>query len=161
MRGRILLPLLPILALCGACSTNALGPGHRIEEGIELRLSVRPSEIRPHQPFTAQVSITNRRSHRVTLVTRQSCIALFEVYAGNQPTALSGTENSCHPAVTQHTLAPGQSLRRALPIWAEAPNGAPISRGEYVLRVSFSSEVFEINGAPVVLPDLEQRVVIR
>ncbi|CAN5395740.1 hypothetical protein BH24GEM3_BH24GEM3_22400 [soil metagenome] len=156
-----ILPLLLLLVLAGACSTNTLGPGHRIEEGVELRLNVRPAEVRPHQPFTARISVTNRRSHSVTLVTRQSCIALFEVYAGERLIPLSGTENGCHPATTQHTLRPGESLRRAVPIWAEAPDGAPISRGEYLLRVSFSSEVFEINGAAVTLPDLEQRVVVR
>lgn len=160
MYGR-LLPLALLLLLGGACSTTTLGPAHRIEEGIELRLNVRPAEVRPHQPFTARISVVNRRSHSVTLVTRQSCIALLEVYAGERLTPFSGTENGCHRAVTQHTLKPGQALRRALPIWAEAPDGAPVPPGEYLLRVSFSSEVFEINGAAATLPDLEHRVVIR
>lgn len=156
------LPLVLLLVLLGAaCSTAALGPGHRIEEGIELRLNVRPAEVRVHQPFTARVSVTNRRSHTVTLVTRQSCIASFEVYASERPTPLSGTENSCYMAITQHTLKPGQTLRRTVPIWAEGPRGEPVPRGEYILRAAFSSEVFEINGTPASLPDLEHRLVIR
>ncbi len=160
MYGRLLAAAL-LLVFGGACSTAALGPAHRIEEGVELRLNVRPAEVRSHQPFTARVSVTNRRSHTVTLVTRQSCIALLEVYAGDRMVPFSGTENGCHRAVTQHTLRPGQSLRRAVPIWAEAPDGAPVPAGEYLLRARFSSEVFEINGAAATLPDLEQRVVVR
>lgn len=158
---RGMLPLLLLAVLTAACSANALGPGHRVEEGIEMRLSVRPAEVRLHQPFTAHVSVTNRRSHTVTLVSRQSCVARFALYNGEDLTPVSGTERGCHAAITQHTLRPGQSMRRALPIWAESPNGGSIARGEYRLRAIFSSEVFEINGIRVTLPDLEHRLVIR
>lgn len=158
---RGILPLLLLTALTTACSTRTLGPGHKVEEGIEMRLSIRPVEVRLHQPFTAHVSVTNRRSHTVTLVSRHSCVARFALYSGEQLTPVSGTDRGCHVAITQHTLRPGQSMRRVLPIWAESPNGGSIAQGEYLLRAIFSTEVFEINGIGVTLPDLEHRLVIR
>ncbi len=155
------LSLLLIVVVCAACSTRQLGPDHTIAEGIEVRLRVQPTEVRLHEPFTARVSVTNRREKTVTLVTRHSCIAAFEVYSGERPVTFSGTENGCFTAVTQHTLRPGRTVQRALPIWAETPEGGPVPRGEYILRASFSSEVFEINGLRRTLPDVEYRFVVR
>ncbi len=160
MFGRFLLLAL-VAILPAACSTRAAGPSQVLEDGLELRLQVQPNEVRVHEAFTAQLAITNRRGKSVTLVGQQSCIAFFSVYSENGQASFSGTEQGCFMAVSRQTLRPGQSLRRAWPVWAETVEGAPVPPGEYVLRITFDTELFEINGSPANLPQIEHRFVVR
>ena len=147
MRGRAAFSALTLVLALAGCDLSLLDPGSEADRqvlseaknmatvnGIRVTLSLDPSEVERTHSFTARLSLTNTQSEMATWTNGASCLAVLNVYRGEERIPVKGTDFGCRAVVTSRRIAPGASLVHEYSLRAQRTDGAPLAPGEYRLQ---------------------------
>jgi hypothetical protein len=143
------LPLLLAGVALAACALDITGPQSNLEglpEGLDVQFTVEPGEVRQHERFSAQLSVTNTTPQTIRVVTAHSCLAIPHVIRDGQPIPIKGSGWGCYAAITTHTFAPGETRMHTwdmrAELYAQHPGdveGAPAPTGIYRVQAEFDT----------------------
>jgi hypothetical protein len=102
----------PLLLFAGAalagCTLEFAGPRFDLEglpDGLVVQFTVEPAEVRQHEPFSAQLTVTNSTAQTIQVVTAHGCLAVPHVILNGQRIPFKGSWRGCTAAITGHTFA--------------------------------------------------------
>jgi len=170
-KSSLLLPALVVLSACAMdmLSPNEQAPAYALSNGLEMQLSIDPTEIGPGEEFTATYSVRNTRAESVRLESLCNALAKGVVYRNSEEVGFVGSGSGCRTAISTYDIAAGETLEqrwrvkaaiilRAYPDGRE-PDIALAESGQYIFRAE--PDVYSINGAKAKFPKVEQRIVVR
>jgi len=146
--------------IIGECAFNPFGSEYTPPHSDLIVTATVPDTVSVHEPFEITYSIANQKNHDVTLITPTSCIAELKIYYGGEEIPFAGTVIVCSQAITEHSIAAGETTEWSWEVRAELINNPtdPIPRGAYTLKIK--SEVSSINDESESLPDVEQEFFV-
>lgn len=140
--------LFPALALA-ACAADLALPEPSLEglpPGLDVQFTVSPGVVDKHEPFDAELVVTNTTSDTLRVVTAMGCLATPHVMRDGRRIPFRGSAWLCTAAVTTHTFAPGEARSHTWDMRAElyAENagevaGAPAPSGTYSVVAEFGT----------------------
>jgi hypothetical protein len=161
------LALVAGVALAG-CTLDFAGPRFSLEglpKGLDVQFTVEPGEVRQHEPFSAQLTVTNRTTQAIQVVTAHGCLALPRVILNGQRIPFQGSAWGCTAAITTHSFAPGATRSHTwdmrAELYSEHPGnaaGVPAPRGTYRIQAEF--DTFSEHG-PVRKPTVETTLHVK
>jgi hypothetical protein len=142
-------PILAAVAAFAACALEITAPETDLAglpAGLDVQLTVEPAEVRPHDPFSVRLSVTNTTSDTIHVVTSHGCLAIPHVIRNGQRIPFRGSWWACTAAFASHTFAPGETRTRTWDMRAELyaehqgdVEGAPAPRGTYLVQAEFGT----------------------
>jgi hypothetical protein len=143
------LPLLIAGVALAACALDMTGPQSNLDglpEGLQVQFTVEPGEVRQHERFSAQLSVTNTTTKTIRVVTAHSCLVIPHVIRDGQRIPLKGSLWGCYAVITTHTFAPGEKRTHTwdmqAELYAQHPGdveGAPAPKGTYLVQAEFDT----------------------
>lgn len=144
-----ILALLIAGATSVACAHQITGPHTDLSglpSGLDVQFTVAPGEVRPHEAFSAELTVTNTTAEVIKVVTANGCLAVPHVIRDGQRVPFRGSNVGCYAAVKTHTFAPGETRTHVwdmrAELYAEQPGeveDAPAPAGTYVVQAEFDT----------------------
>jgi hypothetical protein len=161
--------LIPIAGFAlAACALDITDPESRLAglpDGLDVQLTVEPGEVRQHEHFSAQLTVTNTTTQSIQVVTTHSCLAIPRVIRNGQRTPFWGSWWGCYAAITTHTFAPGETRSHTWDMRAELysqhpgdVDGAPAPTGTYHIQAEFDTYS---DGAQLPKPSLTRTLRVK
>jgi hypothetical protein len=132
-----------------ACAREITAPQFNLENlptGLEVQFVVEPGEVRQHEPFSANLTITNTSAETIQVVTSHGCLVTLNVIRNGQRVPFQGSLWGCTAAITTHTFAPGATRSYAWTLRAELyaqhagdVEGDPAPKGAYLVQIEFDT----------------------
>jgi hypothetical protein len=161
-------PLLIASVAFAACALDIIAPRSDLDSlppGLDVQFTVEPVEVRQHERFTAQLSVTNTTADTIRVVTSHGCLVIPNVIRNGQRIPFKGSWWGCTAAITTHSFAPGETRMNtwemAAELYAEHPGdieGAPAPKGNYLVQAEF--DTYSENG-PSRKPSVERPLRVK
>jgi hypothetical protein len=149
MKLSLLLATVTLLASCGglpldpARSAATLQGSELVVGEFRIRLALDPAVVERTEAFTARLQITNTSTRPAVWTSGYGCIAMLDVFRGEERIPLIGTDFGCIAATGSWPIAAGATLEADWFVHASRKDGLPVPTGEYLFVANLAPHRLE------------------